>query len=99
VLNPRAINEVRAAPDDPEEAAALRDALRVAIAAMAEEDLEILVWYGIDEETLEEIGQRLGISRSGAHARLSKARRQLADSLAAACAVYGLEGGSEEVHG
>lgn len=86
-LNQRAVDAVLGVPEDPEEAAALRDALRVAIAGIAEEDLEILVWYGIDEETLDEIGQRLGLSKSGAHVRLSRARRLLADSYAAACAV------------
>lgn len=66
--------------DGPEAVAVSRDAAGRALAALSERDREILLlhaWDGLDGESLAQV---LGISRSGADAALSRARKRLRDA-------------------
>lgn len=66
--------------EDPELSALFDDELRGALASVGERDRRILLlhaWEGLDGEELAAV---LGISRSGADAALSRARRRLRDA-------------------
>lgn len=66
--------------DDPELSAIFDDEVRGALASVSERDRQILLlhaWEGLDGV---EIAQVLGISRSGADAALSRARKRLRES-------------------
>lgn len=68
------------AEPDPGSTAAVRDELRSALAQLSERDRQILflhAWEGLDGE---ELARVLGISRSGADAALSRARKRLRDA-------------------
>lgn len=66
--------------EDPELSAIFDDEVRGALASVSERDRQILLlhaWEGLDGA---EIAQVLGISRSGADAALSRARKRLRES-------------------
>jgi RNA polymerase sigma factor (sigma-70 family) len=66
--------------DDPELSALFDDELRGALASVGERDRRILLlhaWEGLDGEELASV---LGISRSGADAALSRARKRLREA-------------------
>ncbi|ALJ19131.1 RNA polymerase sigma factor [Microbacterium sp. No. 7] len=73
----RAVDEPDASGSDHADRVADRDRLARALAALGERDREILLlhaWDGLDGT---ELGEALGVSRSGAQAALSRARARL----------------------
>ncbi|UQA61839.1 hypothetical protein E8A73_015750 [Polyangium aurulentum] len=77
VLDPVAVMEAVAEPADPEAHAALCDFVRRALSKLDEVEREILVRYHVVGETCDELGGGLGLTRSGAHARLQAAEERM----------------------
>jgi RNA polymerase sigma-70 factor (ECF subfamily) len=65
--------EVAAEPADPEAHLALRDGVRRALNELDESERRILVLYHLNGESLAELGELLGVSKSSAHVRLQAA--------------------------
>lgn len=70
VLNPKAIDEAPAPPEDGEARVAVRRALEF----VEPEERDLLVRFGLLGEVLTEIAPGMRLSKSGAHVRLEKAR-------------------------
>jgi RNA polymerase sigma factor (sigma-70 family) len=81
VLEPRFIYHAVAEPRDPEAHIAIVNLVHKTTALLSPEDQEILFRHGAAGETLKEIAKRLGLSKSGAHLRLSQARARFIEKL------------------
>jgi RNA polymerase sigma factor (sigma-70 family) len=68
--------EAAAEPADPEADIALRDLLWRALDELDESERRILILYHIDGEPLVELGELLGLTKSGAHARVQAAEKR-----------------------
>ena len=82
VLDPGAIEEAIAYPEDPEEFHATIALVQAAARLMPDEEREILLRHDVDGEPLQEIAQWLGLKKSGAHVRVKQARAKFIEKLA-----------------
>ncbi|MDI3283602.1 sigma-70 family RNA polymerase sigma factor [Polyangium sp. 15x6] len=82
VLDPEAIADAVANPQDPEEYHATIALVRAATRLMPAEEREILLRHDVEGETLHEIAKWLGLKKSGAHVRVQQARARFVEKLA-----------------
>ncbi|UQA62935.1 RNA polymerase sigma factor [Polyangium aurulentum] len=73
-----AIDRATSEPDDPEQYLELRDLVRRTGMRLDPVDREILLRHDLDGESLQEIARWLGLTKSGAHVRLTQARDRFA---------------------
>jgi RNA polymerase sigma-70 factor (ECF subfamily) len=77
VLGPdELVMEVPAEPADPEAHLALRELFWRTLDALDESERQLLLLYHLRGESLAELGKRLGLTKSGAHARVQGAGEQ-----------------------
>jgi len=76
-LDPHAIEVARAEPEDPEAQAELSNLVWSVLRELDEPVRESLVRHHVVGESLEELGARLGLTKSGVHARLQAAEERM----------------------
>lgn len=81
MLDPHAIETAVSQPEDTEELRATISLVHQTTALLSPEDQEILLRHDAAGETLKEIAKRLGLSKSGAHLRLTQARARFIEKL------------------
>lgn len=82
VLDPEAIEEAIAFPEDPEAHYATIALVQAAARLMPAQEREILLRHDVDGEPLREIAAWLGLKKSGAHVRVKLARKRFVEKLA-----------------
>ncbi|MDI1479868.1 sigma-70 family RNA polymerase sigma factor [Polyangium sp. y55x31] len=82
VLDPEAIADAVAEPQDPEQYHATIALVQAATRLMPAEEREILLRHDVEGETLHEIAKWLGLKKSGAHVRVQQARARFVEKLA-----------------
>jgi RNA polymerase sigma-70 factor (ECF subfamily) len=70
------VAEAVAEPEDPEAQLALRDLVRRALGALDESERQILLRHHVNGESLAELGERLGLTKAGAHVRVQQAEER-----------------------
>jgi RNA polymerase sigma factor (sigma-70 family) len=77
VIDLEAVMKAAAEPEDPQAHAELCDLVRCALFELEEGEREVLVRHHVVGETCEELGGGLGLTKSGAHARLRAAEERM----------------------
>ncbi|MDC0748111.1 sigma-70 family RNA polymerase sigma factor [Polyangium mundeleinium] len=82
VLDPEAVADAVAQPEDPEQYHATIALVQAAARLMPEDEREILLRHDVEGESLHEIAKWLGLKKSGAHVRVKQARARFVEKLA-----------------
>ena len=82
VLDPAAVDQAIAQPEDPEKYHATIALVQAAARLMPADEREILLRHDVEGESLHEIAKWLGLKKSGAHVRVQVARARFVEKLA-----------------